>query len=116
MGHDRKSGSGSRRRPRAASISRFLLRSALALTLILAGALSIAFIDANWRFARRGSAAPVRLYSAPFLLRDGVAVTQADLAERLSRLGYRKLEGRPRTPGEYSQRFRSFEIALNRFN
>jgi penicillin-binding protein 1B len=110
-----KSAGGFRRLTLGAPVRRLLLRSALALAVVVAGAFSIAFIDANWRFARQGPAAPIRLYSAPFLFKDGASVTPADLSERLTRLGYRRIEGRPRTPGEFSQRFRSFEIALNRF-
>src|SRR5262249_15151965 len=35
---------------------------------------------------------------------------------RLGRLGYRKVEGHPTRPGEYSLRFRALEIFLNPFD
>ena len=95
---------------------RLLLRLALGTAVVLAGVLTVAFIDANWRFHRMEAAAPARLFSAPFTLADGVALRRDDLIERLTRLGYRKVEGHPKTPGEFSQRFRSFEVYLNAFD
>ena len=112
----RKRQAGKRRRRRRSRAGRWVLRLALACSLVLAGALSVAFLDANWRFARRTPPPPVRIYSASFTLREGTTLSQTDLVERLTRLGYRKVEGRPRTPGEYAQRFRSFEIVLNGFD
>ena len=94
---------------------RLLLRLGLALALVLAGLLTLAFIDGNWRFAHLEAAAPARVFSAPFLLAEDVAIAREDLQERLARLGYRKVEGHPGTPGEYSVRFRSCEIYLNAF-
>ena len=95
--------------------TRILLRIGLALALVLAGLLTLAFIDGNWRFAHMEAAAPARVFSAPFVLADDVAVNREDLQERLSRLGYRRVEGHPATPGEYSVRFRATEIYLNPF-
>src|SRR5258705_8369654 len=95
---------------------RFLLRAGLAVALVLAGLLTLACIDANWRFSHMEAAAPARVFSAPFVLSDGVAVDRDDLQERLARLGYRKVEGHPSMPGEYSTRFRAFEIYLNAFD
>src|SRR5881628_290103 len=95
---------------------RLLLRAGLAIALVLAGLLTFACIDANWRFAHLEAAAPARVFSAPFVLSDGVAVARDDLQERLLRLGYRKTEGHPGMPGEYSVRFRAFEIFLNAFD
>ncbi len=106
---------GTRRR-RAAPRGRLALRLALACGLVLAGALTVAFLDANWRFASSGPPPPIRLYSASFEMRGDRPLASADLTERLTRLGYRRVEGRPRTPGEFTQRFRSFEIYLNRFD
>src|SRR3989338_7124315 len=94
---------------------RLLLRLGLALALVLAGLLPLAFIDGNWRFAHLEAAAPARVFSAPFLLAEDVAIAREDLQERLARLGYRKGGGHPGTPGEYSVRFRSCEIYLNAF-
>jgi penicillin-binding protein 1B len=94
---------------------RLLLRAGLAVSLVLAGLLTLACIDANWRFAHLEAAAPARVFSAPFVLADGVAVGRDDLQERLARLGYRKIEGHPSTPGEYAVRFRALEIFLNAF-
>jgi penicillin-binding protein 1B len=107
-------GAGSARRP-VHPATRLLLRLALAAALVVAGGLTVACIDANWRFAHLEAAAPARVYSAPFVLKDGVAISRDDLSERLVRLGYRKVEGHPTTPGEFSTRFRSFEIYLNSF-
>jgi len=95
---------------------RLLLRAGLAVALVLAGLLTLACIDANWRFAHLEAAAPARVFSAPFVLADGVAVARDDLQERLARLGYRKIDGHPSTPGEYSVRFRALEIFLNAFD
>jgi len=94
---------------------RILLRLGLAVALVLAGLLTLAFIDGNWRFAHMEAAAPARVYSAPFVLAEDVPIAREDLQERLSRLGYRRVEGHPATPGEYSVRFRATEIYLNPF-
>src|SRR5262245_29673551 len=96
--------------------TRLLLRVGLAVALVLAGLLTLACIDANWRFAHLEAAAPARVFSAPFVLSDGVAVVREDLQERLARLGYRKIDGHPGMPGEYSTRFRALEIYLNAFD
>src|SRR2546428_175296 len=96
--------------------ARILLRLGLAVALVLAGLLTLACIDANWRFAHLEAAAPARVFSAPFVLADGVAVARDDLQERLARLGYRRIDGHPSTPGEYSVRFRALEIFLNAFD
>ena len=77
---------------------RLLLRAGLAVALVLAGLLTLACIDANWRFAHLEAAAPARVFSSPFVLADGVAVARDDLQERLARLGYRKIDGHPSTP------------------
>jgi penicillin-binding protein 1B len=96
--------------------ARLLLRAGLAVALVLAGLLTLACIDANWRFAHLEAAAPARVFSAPFVFTPGVAVTRDDLQERLARLGYRRIDGHPATPGEYSVRFRALEIYLNAFD
>jgi penicillin-binding protein 1B len=95
---------------------RFALRLALAVSLVVAGMLTVAFIDANIRFAHLEAAAPARVFSAPFVLADDVVLSKEDLAERLARLGYRRVEGRPASPGEYATRFRTWEIYLNAFD
>ncbi len=95
---------------------RLLLRAGLAVALVLAGLLTLACIDANWRFAHLEAAAPARVFSAPYPLIQGVAVVRDDLQERLARLGYRRIDGHPTTPGEYSVRFRALEIYLNAFD
>ncbi|HET8945873.1 MAG TPA: PBP1A family penicillin-binding protein [Candidatus Polarisedimenticolia bacterium] len=83
---------------------------------VLAGALTIACIDANWRFSQQAPPPPVRVLSTAFAVREDMRLSREDLVERLKRLGYRQVEGRPATPGEYALRFRSFEIARNRFD
>src|SRR5207245_295146 len=108
-----RSGAGGRQR---FDLSRVLWRLGLALAVVLAGLLTLAAIDSNWRFAHLEAAAPARVFSAPFVLSDGVAVTREDLQERLGRLGYHAVDGHPRTPGEYSFRFRALEIYLNAFD
>ncbi len=95
---------------------RWLFRLALAVSLALAGVLTVAFVDANWRFAHLEAAAPARVFSAPFALAEGTPVGRDDLLERLGRLGYRRVEGHPQTPGEYAVRFRAYEIFLNAFD
>src|SRR5437867_3080718 len=101
---------------RRRGVRRGFLIVPLAFAVVLAGALSVAFLDANWRFARHGPPAPVRIYSVAFPLHEGVALTPGDLVERLGRLGYRRVDSHPATPGEYARRFRGWEIALNRFD
>jgi penicillin-binding protein 1B len=96
--------------------ARVLLRVGVALALVLAGLLTIAFIDANWRCAHLEAAALARVFSAPFVLTEDTTVDRRDLEERLRRLGYRRVEGHPTTPGEFSTRFRTFEIYLNAFD
>ncbi|HZN03214.1 MAG TPA: PBP1A family penicillin-binding protein [Candidatus Polarisedimenticolia bacterium] len=83
---------------------------------LVAGALTIAFIDVNWRFSRLASPPPIRVLSTSFHLREGMRLSREDLVARLQRLGYRQVEGQPSTPGEYSLRFRSIEISRNRFD
>ena len=95
---------------------RWGLRLALSGSVLLAGILTVAFVDANWRFSRLEAAAPVRLFSSPFLLTKGLALGRDDLTERLARLGYRQVEGHPQIPGEFSRRFRGYEIHLNAFD
>src|SRR5262245_15335620 len=102
---------GGRRRLR-----RWMIAVPLACAVALAGALTVAFLDANWRFSRHGPPPAVRIYSMAFPLREGTPLSTEDLVERLGRLGYRKVEGHPATPGEYARRFRGWEIALNRFD
>src|SRR5437773_8865442 len=90
-----------------------LPRLALVLLLFLAGLVVISFVDANWRFARLPSGAPARIFSAPFVVAEDQALERNDLEERLIRLGYHKVEGHPKTPGEFSRRLLSLEIYLN---
>jgi len=103
-----------RRRPRRTT-RRYLLLLALGSLVAFAGALAVACLDANWRFAHHAAPPPVRIYSAPFPLAEGTVIAADDLAERLARLGYRQVQGKPQTPGEYSRGFRTWTIALNRF-
>jgi len=110
-----RSRAAGRRRPRRAARRRILLLP-LGLLVALAGAFAVACLDVNWRFARHATPPPVRIYSAPFPLAEETVLAADDLAERLARLGYRQVEGTPRTPGEYSRRFRTWTIALNRFD
>ncbi|HXH28905.1 MAG TPA: PBP1A family penicillin-binding protein [Candidatus Polarisedimenticolia bacterium] len=91
-------------------------RLAIAGFVVLAGVMTVAFIDANWRFSRQEAAAPARIFSAPYVLQEDAWEPRADLLERLSRLGYRRVEGHPAVPGEYSLRFRAVEIFLNAFD
>jgi len=109
-----RSKNAGRRRPRHTA-RRYVLLLSLGFLVALAGALAVACLDANWRFARHAPPPPVRIYSAPFPLAEGTVLAADDLAERLTRLGYRQVEGKPQTPGEYSRGFRSWTIALNRF-
>jgi 1A family penicillin-binding protein len=98
------------------SLRRWFLLLPLACLVALAGALAVACLDANWRFARHAPPPPVRIFSAPFPLRRGVVASSEDLVARLARLGYRRVDGRATTPGEYAKRMRSWEIALNRYD
>ncbi|MGH9798363.1 MAG: hypothetical protein ACRD5D_09445, partial [Candidatus Polarisedimenticolia bacterium] len=96
--------------------ARLALRAGIAAGLVMAGLLTVAFIDANIRFARMEAAAPARVFSAPFVLAEGVPLSREELSERLDRLGYRRVAKHPAVPGEYATRFRSFEIHLNAFD
>src|SRR5258706_15926998 len=77
---------------------RILLRLGLAVALVLAGLLTLAFIDGNWRFAHMEAAAPARVYSAPFVLAEDVAVVREDLPEGPSRPGPPRGAGPPAPP------------------
>ena len=44
--------------------ARLVLRVTLAILVVLAGVLTVAFVDANWRFAHLEAAAPARLLVA----------------------------------------------------
>jgi penicillin-binding protein 1B len=103
-------------RRRFEPLTRLALRLVIGASVVLAGVLTVAFVDANWRFSHLEAAAPARLFSAPFNLAAGTAVSKENLTERLNRLGYRRVEGHPKTPGEYATRFRSLEIYLNAFD
>ncbi|MFQ5876981.1 MAG: PBP1A family penicillin-binding protein [Acidobacteriota bacterium] len=105
-----------RRRAGRRSLLRLALNGTLGLAAIMAGLLSVAFVDANWRFSHQEAAAPTRLYCAPFPLEAGAKALRSDLAERLTRLGYRQVDRAPTTPGEFRSRFRSFEIYLRAFD
>ncbi|HKQ97764.1 MAG TPA: hypothetical protein VJV75_07815, partial [Candidatus Polarisedimenticolia bacterium] len=89
MASSTPAGTGRRRR------RRLTLLLPLAALVALLGAFVIACLDVNWRFARHATLPPIRVYAAPFLLAPGTALTSEDLAERLTRLGYRKVEGAP---------------------
>jgi penicillin-binding protein 1B len=107
----------SKRKPARSFSRRTLLWGVpLALLVVLFGALTIAFIDVNWRFSLQAPPPPVRVLSTAFVLREGMRLSKEDLVDRLKRLGYRQVEGRPATPGEYALRFRAVEIARNRYD
>ncbi len=107
---------GANGRRRFHPVIRLALRLVVAASVVLAGVLTVAFVDANWRFSHLEAAAPARIFSSPFTLTTGTAVSKENLAERLARLGYRRVENHPKTPGEYAARFRSLEIYLNAFD
>ena len=50
------------------------------------------------------------------MVAEDQALERNDLEERLIRLGYHKVEGHPKTPGEFSRRLLSLEIYLNSFD
>ncbi len=67
------------------------------------------------KFSGRRWDLPSRIYSAPFALFPGVHAERSGLLERLSRLGYVRVDGAPRQPGDY--RFaegRLLELALRK--
>ena len=49
----------------------------------------------------RSGRSEVRVYSAPYRLRPGLAVGDAGLADRLESLGYRRVRRKPERPGEF---------------
>jgi len=101
---------------RSSSGRRLLLKLVIGGGIVLAGVFSFVLIDVNWRFARLEAAAQARVFSAPYVMTEDLPVDRADLAERLTRLGYRKVNGAPLTPGEYAIRFHTFDIYLNEFD
>ena len=103
------------RRRRRPALLTGLLRIALGAAVLLAGVVTVAMVDANWRFSRLQTSASTRVLSAPFELRHGLSLDQRDLTERLRRLGYQAVKTQPTRPGEYSRRFRSVDIYLNAF-
>jgi penicillin-binding protein 1B len=109
-------GSGRRRKGRRPGpLYRFALKALIGGTLILAGFLTVAVIDINWRFSTNQTPAPIRIYSAPLILAAGNALRPDDLSERLLRLGYRQVERHPATPGEYNRSSGTFTVHLNAF-
>ena len=112
----RRAAATRRRHPGWESVFRVVLKTALGATAVLLGVLTVAFIDANWRFAHQEASSPARIYTAPHVLTDGLAVVRSDLADRLKRLGYRQVDRPVEAPGEFRSRFRSFEIYLNSFD
>jgi penicillin-binding protein 1B len=103
-----------RRAGKRTTRKRLLFGVPFALLLTFGGALALAFVDANWRFARGAPEPPVRVLSASFTMRAGTPLSREDLVARLHRLGYREVEGKPHVPGEYARHMRSFDIAVNR--
>ncbi len=116
MGSMRVGTDGRRAQPPGRRWRTLALRLALVLLVGFAGILTVAFVDANLRFAFLPDGSPARIYSAPFTLTPGLAIERADLEERLARLGYRKGKGHPATPGEFTRRLRGYDINLNAFD
>ncbi len=56
---------------------------------------------------------PLRVYSAPFLLEPGRSIVETRLLDRLQRLGYRRVESYPRSPGDYQVTDTALTIALH---
>ncbi len=105
-----------RRRPGPGRFARFLIKAGIAVAFVLAGFLTVAVVDVNWRFTHRENPTPIRIFSAPLNLAKGVIMPRDDLRERLRRLGYRQVNGHPATPGEYGRRQGTFTIFLNAFD
>jgi penicillin-binding protein 1B len=67
------------------------------------------------KFSGRRWNLPSRIYSAPSALFPGVHVERSGLLERLSRLGYVRVDGAPRQPGDYRlAEGRLLELALRK--
>ena len=104
-----------RRRRGPGLFTRILIKLSIAGILVLAGFLTVAVIDVNWRFTHRETPTPIRIFSASLDLSEGAIVPARDLVRRLTRLGYRQVSGHPATPGEFSRRTGTFTIFLNTF-
>jgi penicillin-binding protein 1B len=65
------------------------------------------------KFSGRRWNLPSRIYSSPFVLFPGVHAERSALLERLSRLGYVRVDGPPRRPGDYRlMEGRALELSL----
>ncbi len=73
------------------------VRALALLALLPASSLPLAATPLEEKLGR----SEVRLWSAGYRLEPGLAVAEAGLAERLQRLGYRRVHRRPERPGEF---------------
>ena len=106
---DRPPGRGAGSSPRRFSWRLLLLGFLGLFALLLAFGWSRAKIPAS------GSRQQVLYYSAPTSLRPGARMESAELIDRLTRLGYHRVE-QVASAGEFSQRGSRFEIYLHPFN
>src|SRR5919108_4014013 len=85
---------------------RWLFRSlwllAVSVLLVTAGLFAYgAYLATFLELPRSEDHPPLRLYTAPFLLKTGLSLKAARLPERLQRLGYRPVNDAVASPGEY---------------
>ncbi len=88
----------------------------MALLLIAGLTLGLIYLDVTRRFEARQAQFPSRLYSDSMNLVVDSEVPAYSLLARLSRLGYRKVNGEPTRSGEYFWADRELRIALREFD
>lgn len=80
----------------------FLLSAGLCGVLALAVALYGAYLATFLELPKGEDHPPLRLYAAPFPLKNELTLAESRLIERLQRLGYRAVKGEVAAPGDYA--------------
>ena len=78
-----------------------LLLVGMAVLLLVGLMLYGAYLATFLQLPRSDEHPPLRLYTAPFLLKTGLSVRASRFPDRLQRLGYREVSGPVSSPGEY---------------
>src|SRR5512147_1667587 len=93
-------------------IRRYLLIALMALAALLLLQSGYLYYKVGRKVAGEPWEAPSILYGRPTEIRKGDHLANLRLAERLRRLSYRKVTGKPSTAGTYSEEQAKFKIFL----
>ena len=96
----------------------FAKRFVLLILLLLGGALALlggygVFLSGSLALPKSDEHPPLLIYGAPFPLAPGLHPQDAGLFDRLHRLEYRRVNGRPRAAGEYVATNEAIDIFLH---